>query len=88
MVAKGTYCAKGKLMYVNTRKKSVRKRIKLDKIQNINLVYLLDFQKLLDSVPEKKIRFRYKDQWSLKSTNFGFKRSILSIYPRYCSVDC
>ena len=52
-------------MYVNTRKKSVRKRIKLDKIQNINLVYLLDFQKLLDSVPEKKIRFRYKDILSL-----------------------
>ena len=60
MVAKGTYCAKGKLMYVNTRKKSVRKRIKLDKIQNINLVYLLDFQKLLDSVFEKKFALDIK----------------------------
>ena len=47
-------------MYVNTRKKSVRKRIKLDKIQNINLVYLLDFQKLLDSVLEKKFALDIK----------------------------
>ena len=47
-------------MYVNTRKKSVRKRIKLDKIQNINLVYLLDFQKLLDSVLEKKFTLDIK----------------------------
>ena len=47
-------------MYVNTRKKSVRKRIKLDKIQNINLVYLLDFQKLLDSVLEKKLTLDIK----------------------------
>ena len=47
-------------MYANTRKKSVRKRIKLDKIQNINLVYLLDFQKLLDSVLEKKFALNIK----------------------------
>ena len=47
-------------MYVNTRKKSVRKRMKLDKIQNINLVYLLDFQKLLDSVFEKKFALDIK----------------------------
>ena len=47
-------------MYVNTRKKSVRKRIKLDKIQNINLVYLLDFQRLLDSVLEKKFALDIK----------------------------
>ena len=47
-------------MYVNTRKKNVRKRIKLDKIQNINLVYLLDFQKLLDSVLEKKFTLDIK----------------------------
>ena len=60
MVAKGTYCAKGKLMYVNTRKKSVRKRMKLDKIQNINLAYLLDFQRLLDSVLEKKFALDIK----------------------------
>lgn len=34
--------------------------MKLDKIQNINLVYLLDFQKLLDSVFEKKFALDIK----------------------------
>ena len=34
--------------------------MKLDKIQNINLVYLLDFQKLLDSVLEKKFTLDIK----------------------------
>ena len=38
----------------------MRKRMKLDKIRHINLVYLLDFQKLPDSEKKKKIRFSYK----------------------------
>ena len=38
----------------------MRKRMKLDKIQYINLVYLLDFQKLPDSVLEKKFALAIK----------------------------
>ena len=34
--------------------------MKLDKIQNINLAYLLDFQRLLDSVLEKKFALDIK----------------------------
>ena len=62
MGAKGALGAMGKLLYVNSRKKSMKRIMQSHNIQSVNPLDQLKFQNLLALVLEKEISFSYKDR--------------------------
>ena len=60
--AKKAWGARGKLLYVNTQKKSMQRLTQSHNIQSVNLLDPLKFQNLLALVLEKEISFSYKDR--------------------------
>ena len=60
--AKKAWGARGKLLYVNTQKKSMQRLTQSHNIQSVNLLDPLKFQNLPALVLEKEISFSYKDR--------------------------